>query len=1583
MNSIIKRKVLISMLFIGLVLMGIFSNQYLPMELYPNAELPELSVGISYNGKELDPTYVESKAAIPVEGVISSLEGVEEIETTVDPRQTRIRISFSQNVNIKYTQLQLEEKVLAISKTLPEDEFRVTVSKGGAGNAGSNQLMNLRILGDDLDYVRNVVDVEIVPYFEYIDGVAEVAVSGGRQKSIEIIVDPDQLKALNITKSTITNLISQNQTDKTFSGTAYDNDKRYFVNVTAEYLATEDLGSIVVAPGPILLKDIAEINFGVKEQETYSRANGKEIITCRLSKSPTANIIDLAGRVREEIERLNEELQSKGVLIEVESDASEVMSDNINRIIDLALTGALLAIFVLYLFLRKLRIVSVVTFSIPISVFSSFYFFYLFDITINTLTLTGIALAVGMLLDNSIVVMENIYRLKAQRLSDDEATARGTKEVWKSIFAATITTVTVFLPFLFTDNYQIKLLGEHIGISIIATLSISLLVALLLIPMAINYLLKRQPGDVNFNNLSIHNRLVQIYRAILKTALRRPTRVIIVSLVALFLSIVLSQAFTLNVLREPESDSFRAVITPYSTSTLQATDEMIRTFEEELLNIPEIEQFTSSVAADEAILSVKLKEDFEEINRKSVVQVRDELYAIAKRLRVPDIDITTTASASSSSGGSFTGNTGLLRMMGIGTQQERIVIKGEDFEEMTSFGDLLLYQVNELENVSNARLSSSPSNREAKINFDPYLMGANNITPRLIGTALNAASPQSRTNIMYKTGDAEYEIVLQDNDYDESDRRTQVTTLADLRQTPIQRSAEDPLIELQNVSRINIGPGQGAIRRKNQTKDLNLTYQFAQEINESKTLLEAARVEIDELVQNQVAPAGIGIEIIHEESEMGDFTFLVIAALLLIYMILAAVFESLIAPIVLMFSIPLAAIGSLLALLLTSNSLENATVYIGFIILVGIVINNSIILIDYTTLLRRQGNRKPRAILLAGMSRLRPILITAITTIVALVPLALGQGEYVSGIGAPFAITVIGGLGMSTLLTLVIIPALYSGMEDALQRVRSQSAFMKILQAALLLLSLALVFLYGDDLLDKVFYTLLVVILVPGVTWFLESSLRRAKSDIIPPAEELVITITNLVKVYGRPSLFNREWTSGAKIRERLGLKADYRHWRDLHPLLWLLPLLVFMYYFTFSYQELFLWAFIFGVVAWSMTLSFLSIIARFLRARLGDLAGLLCDRLRDGVRYLAPLLVLWWCGDKFYNSGGAIFFGLFWYVAILARHLAVKIHEENINIDLISGRFRSLKKSIYRAAVKMPFIGVPPKPFKALSSVSMEIRTGMFGLLGPNGAGKTTLMRVICGIFEQSYGKIFINGIDTQKKREELQGLIGYLPQEFGTYENLTAGEFLDYQALLKGISDARTRANRVDEVLAAVHMFENKDKKIGSFSGGMKQRIGIAQTLLNLPRILVVDEPTAGLDPRERIRFRNLLVELSRNRIVIFSTHIIEDIASSCNQVGVINKGELKYLGTPADMANIAKDVAWTFEVPVRDFARLPSDLLVVHHIRQGERIKVRCLCERKPTPDAVNILPALEDSYLWLLRNVKIQGNERVITSAAIDN
>lgn len=1576
MKTIIKRRVLISMLFLGLVFMGIFSQKHLPMEIFPNAELPMLGVNIRANSNmELDPSYVENHAAIPVEGAISSLDGVEKIETYIQSSGVNIRVSLKQNVDLKYAFLQLEQKIKSISQNIPE-EFTCTVSKASTSSANDN-FMQLQILGDDVDYVRNIVDKEIVPYLESVDGIAEVRTSGGRQKSIEVIIDLERCKALKLTPSIISSKIKSNLAEKEFAGSVFENNKRYFVNVTAEYLATEDLGSIVVADGPIQLKDIAEIHFGVKEEDSYSRVNGKDVIACNLYKSPLTNVIDLSEKVRAEINRLNQEVASKGITIDIQEDQAEVMSKNIDQIIDLAISGAFLAIFVLFLFLRKIHIVSIVAFAIPISVFSSFYFFYLFGITINTLTLTGIALAVGMLLDNSIVVMENIYRLKGLGVPTDEACIQGTTEVWKAVLAATVTTIMVFLPFLFADQYEIKLIGEHIGVSIVSTLTISLVVALLLIPMAVNAILKKRPDDVNFNNLSLHNRLVQIYVAILKMSLRRPSQVIISALVVLLVTVILSTSLTLNTLREIQTNTFNVYITPITGYTLQKTDEMIRLFEDELAEIKEIETFTSDIREDNVRLTIRLKEDFEKINNKSIPKLKDEVLKLADKVNITQISLEATSTTSSGGGGgNMLGNASLLRKMGIGSQSEKVVIKGQDFEAMTNFAEYLKYQFDDLDNVSYSNVSAQAGSTVAKIFFDQYLMGVNEVTPGNVVSELTNFGPESKAETKYKAGDEEYDIIIRDMTYDEKDKTTQTRTLEDLRNMEVTNS-KNGLVQMRNFSRINLGRDKGNIIRINQEKEVTLSYAFNSDINESKPLLEAAREEIDELVQGLDIPTGLAVQVVHEENEMDDFTFLILAAFVLIYMILASVFESVTAPIVLMFTIPLAAIGSLLALLFTSNPLMNANVFIGFIILIGIVVNNSIILIDYTSLLRRSGNRKQRAIVTSGLSRLRPILITAITTIVAMVPLALGTGEYVSGLGAPFAITVIGGLTMSTLLTLVIIPTLYSGMEDALARIRTQSWFMKVLQIVLLIVALTCVYFWTYTVLDRILYVILSVILVPGITWFLEDSLRRAQSNIIPNDEELEIKIRNLVKIYGRPSRFEREWTSGLKIRDRLGLKNQYRNWQDLQLMLWSLPILGFMYYFTFSYQVLFLWAVIFAFITWISTIGTMDIFREFCENRKWKIVAKVLQIAIIVVYYAGPIAILIWSDKKFDNSGGAIFLGMFWYIGIAARYLSNKINKENINIDLIDGRFRMVKKTIFRIASKAPFIGVKKKPFKALSSVSMEIHTGMFGLLGPNGAGKTTLMRIICGVFEQSYGKIFINGIDTQKKREELQGLIGYLPQEFGTYENLTAWEFLEYQALLKGIYNKKLRHNRIAEVLSAVHMYENKDKKIGGFSGGMKQRIGIAQTLLNLPRILVVDEPTAGLDPRERIRFRNLLVELSRNRIVIFSTHIIEDIASSCNQVGVINKGELKYHGTPSDMANIAKDVTWSFEVPVRDFAKLPSDLLVVHHIRQGDIIKVRCLSERKPAENAERILPALEDSYLWLLRTVKIENKEQIIT------
>jgi len=761
-----------------------------------------------------------------------------------------------------------------------------------------------------------------------------------------------------------------------------------------------------------------------------------------------------------------------------------------------------------------------------------------------------------------------------------------------------------------------------------------------------------------------------------------------------------------------------------------------------------------------------------------------------------------------------------------------------------------------------------------------------------------------------------------------------------------------------------------SINRVNQEKQIEVTYRFLQEVNSSKSFLTAARIEIDELIANLMIPTGIAVEVIHEETDLSEFYFLIGAAFVLIYMILASVFESFSTPVVMMFSIPLAAIGSFWALILTGNSLFNANTLTGFLILLGVVVNNGIILIDYSRILRRNGYRRSRALMKAGQARIRPILITTITTIVAMIPLAMGKAEYVTNIGSSFAITVIGGLSLSTLFTLIFIPTLYSGLESALLWIRNLNWKIKIVQLALFLVFCYLIYFHVENFVWKLADLFLIIITIPGLTYFILTSLRQAKTKLIQSNDPITIRIQNLVKIYDQDRRFVREWKKGKTIQEHAGILKRIISWRDLESFVRQIPLLGFLIYFVYFYIKSPFWLFVLshGIYFWIFYLW--KVLRAFLDEKQHETGRSLYGKIQNwcytSFFWGFPLFNLILFQIRWHVIPVVLIIGFIWYFALIIYTTSNRLHKENINVNRLTGKFTWVRSRFYRFVQIIPIIGKKKRPFRALSRVSLEIGKGMFGLLGPNGAGKTTLMRIICGILEQSYGKIWINGIDTLEKREELQGLIGYLPQEFGTYENMTAYEFLTYQAILKGLVDKDEREKMVNHVLSSVHMLEYKDKKIGSYSGGMKQRIGIAQILLHLPRILVVDEPTAGLDPRERIRFRNLLVELSRERVVIFSTHIIEDISSSCNKVAVLNRGEVRYLGEPIKMTKIAEGQVWQFHVPAREFDSLRKDLLIVHHMRDGEQIRVRCISDTKPFDHAKEIRPSLEDAYLCLLRD-----------------
>lgn len=1558
------------MLFTALFVLGIVSYQRLEVELLPNVEVPVLFIQVTAPA-ETDPRYIEQQAVPAVEGAAGLLENVENITTEISPGNAMVIVELSQNADLTASYLKLIERVKAIKQQLPES-FTAQVFKIDTGTA-TNQFMRIQVRGDgSADRIRSLAESKLRNRFLAVNGVATAEVFGGREFSVEIIVNEQRMEAYGITLGQISQSIAGQQSAKVFAGVIRESANELFVTVEADYTSISDLENIILkSEGTIRLKDVATVSFGVKEEDSYSRVNGMEAVTITLSREAQTNLIVLAERVIDEIDEINEEYRAQNIELTVESNGAETMQTNIDRVISLAITGGLLAIFLLWIFLKNIYLVFVAMIAIPVSVYSAFNFFYGASVSINILTLVGLALAVGMLIDNNVVVMENIHRLSSSGIPLRESVLRGTKQMWRSVTASTLTTVTVFLPFIFSENMIFRLVAKHVSVSIVTTLIISLVVALVLVPVLTYAFLRKKDRLVSegFGNINLHNRLVQIYIQLLKACLRRPVAVIAGAVALLFVSIFLSLTVSVNTSREAETATYHVLVEMPSGSTLQSADLVVRELESRFMEIIEKPDIMTQVNAETASLMLRLRDGYPEKGDRSIAEIRNDIQSRFANLGNASVTLSQSLETGSSrgmgggGGSGFGGAMGMMSLFGIGAQTERVEIKGEDFDRMLMVAnDVKFYLEENLENIQSVNISIASPRPEVHLGFDPLLMGISDVSPALVAQELATFSPEISSGGTLTLGDKTYDINIKTAGDSVGDIKKNMDDLTALQ---IEKTSGG-VVPLKEVSTIRYARGRSEIRRVNQEKVIEVEYAFTDEVNSSNTLLENSREEVRQLINQIPVFPDVAVTVIQAEDEFEEFKFLILIAVLLIYMILASVFGSFSAPFVMLFTVPLAATGSLLALTLTGASLLNLNTLIGFLILLGVVVNNGIILMDYVAQLRRGGTSHLRALMQAGISRIRPVIITAGTTVIAMIPLAMGKTEYVGSLGAPFAITVIGGLAVSTLLTLVFVPTFAYALAAALQWIGSRKRWLLITMCVLWATGLWLIFGVSDSgFALKLAFLVLLATGIPTVAWFITNSLRQAKGAGITQTDRIVIRLQNLVKIYDRPSRFAREWQSRRLAIERNRKELTLRG--GLSEAVWQLPLIGFAIYFIWFYLSGNIAMFI-GTILFYIVLPIFfttgaakpAVKALSANGFFGRIAAIAPTVYRYGFPLLAGVIFLL----RWESTAGVLVVLLLWYAILWMIQTAARINSGVVNIPTGKGKLKAVRSALLNMVRRMPFAGAKKAPFKALKGVSLEFETGMIGLLGPNGAGKSTLMRNVCGILEQSYGKIFINGIDTMLKREELQGLIGYLPQEFGMYENMTAYVFLDYMALLKNIAERQQRIDRIKYVLKSVHMWEHRNERIGSYSGGMKQRIGIAMILLHLPRILVVDEPTAGLDPSERIRFRNLLVELSRERVVLFSTHIIEDISSSCNRVAVMFKGELRYWGAPVQMIQFAEGKVWQADIPEVDFDGVNRRFRIVHHVKHGNMVRIRCLSETQPFDSATAMKPLLEDAYLLML-------------------
>ena len=1561
-GAAVRRPVTTTMFFMAVAILGVISLDRLPVQIFPELVFPEVYIAATQQG--YSPEQVERELVMPIEEEVGKLEGIEAFESFSRQNNGGVRISYAPDTDMKFALLEIESRITRLQPMLP-NRTRLNVQRFDSSDLSST-VMQISVLGEgDINWLREFAEEKIRPELEAVEGVVNAQVLGGQRTAIEIIVEPTMLQAHQLSMSDVRNRINAFNTPRQYLGHVYDADQRFAVSIQGQFTQLKQVRDLVIKPElPLHLGDIAEIRYGLQERTDLQRMNGKPAVGIRIQKDDEANLIEIAAVLEKTIERINGDLAAEDIELVISQNQAEIMNEALDTLKQAAYVGGLLGLFVLFLFLRNLRFVAVLLLAIPCSLLLTFNLMYMWDLSLNVLSLCGLALAVGMLTDNGIVVMENIFKHFEQGKSPAEAAKAGADEVARAVVAATATTVTVFLPVIFIQSDYQDILRE-LALSMTFPLLASLLVALTLVPALASKTLSLQARQPTGTGL-----LIEMYTVCLKAGLRHRVLISLGVVGSLVVTLIISLFFMLQQDVRREESNFTVYVSMPEGTTLEAIDEVVGEIESSVREIEGLDRFISSISETQASIRIELLPVNERPNQISVDLIKEtfeETFADVSGAIVSYEAIARAGRGGGGGGGRIRGSTrggssGGFNLAG-GTSSETAVIRGYDFTVLQMLAEDLVFRLEELEEIDPNSVQADAERGAPEIHVlpDEAVMFDRRLQVRNVLTAVGDANPRgSRSNVSFLTPEG-IEVPIDIRNVEDPDEEGD--GMAGLKQVPI-LSTGNTYVPLEEVSHVRRDQGRSMILRTDQSRRVIVSYQFIDEIFESQPLLEDTRLYVQDVVAGLVLPQGYTIEIIEAEEETIYYWMMGIAGLL-IFMILASLFESLSAPLIILCTLPTAVIGSCWALILSGTGLtsqEGPMALLGFIVLVGIAVNNGIVLIDAIENLRNHhGYRRERAVLVASRSRVRPILMTSATTILGVLPLALKfGGDY--EIWPPFAITVLGGLAVSMVSTLIFVPVIYMGIDQ----VKAWLADIGWIGIVLGTAAAAGLTYWIDDYYQSLFWTSLLAlpawIAAMTLIWIVQRIHRARIAARNEVREVRYLQIRNLTKIYGAPGQFRREWDRFNRRSDRLaklGLgEVDKK--AILDSLWWKLPLVALFGYLS-TYFEQGTWIFI-------ISLAMLGLIHHLIRC-VADLTGFQIRNrwLLQISRLVLPLIFVGYIHWRLEFGSLTIASAGVWFLYRLITFLVARVADGRINPENMPGRLGFLKAIFYRGASAVPVIGLSRPQFQALGGVSLDIPRGMFGLLGPNGAGKTTLMRIVCQVLSSSYGSVLANGT-TSLNGPGRQGLIGYLPQHFGLYLHMSAYNYMEYRALLEGFKDGPARRKRIQECLEQVNLWDRRDDNIGSFSGGMKQRVGIAQTLMHMPEIIVVDEPTAGLDPLERIRFRNLLARFSQEKIIIFSTHIVEDISGSCNRLAVLNQGKVLYTGTPLEMRDLARDKVFEALLPEARFDDLEADLDLITHVRAPGGIRARFLAT-DPIPEASLVEPNLEDAYLYLLRH----GNE----------
>ena len=1021
----VGRPTTIVMMTLVLLLLGIISFLNIPVDLFPEIEIPVLIVLSEYEG--VSPTEIEKLVTRPLEGAAAAVEGLVDLQSISSEGRSLVIAQFDYGTDMNQASLRIRERVDLVEGFLPEDASAPTILRFDPSDL---PILDIALTAQSLSSLelQSFVEEELKPKLEQVDGVANVDVIGGVEDQVEIRFSREQLVGYGLDIARIQQILAAENFNLP-AGEVSRGNRSLSVRAIGEFQTIEEVRDLLLPlprGGQVRLGELAQVERIAKEGTTKTLINGQPAVELSINKQSGTNTVAVSNRMEAELADLLEEYPEIEMIRIL--DQAEIIRLAIQAVIQDALIGAILAVLILYVFLGNYRTTMIIALTIPVSIISTFILLYYTGITINLMTLGGLALGLGMLVDNSIVVLENIFRFRQDGHDAKESAVLGAKEVSLSVMASTLTTIAVFLPISFVGGLT-SIIFRELALTVTFSLLISLVLALSLIPMLSSFLLTDVQMELAFTDEDSRHRLIGrirhqfenlrlLYSRVLKSALRYRKRMVAGAL--LFFAAAVLMAFFLGQEYIPEMDEglVQVDVRLPDGAESQETEEILDQIAKRIQPIAEVQSLFTRVGSsgNQGLVSAAGNRGQVSAILTSLQDRETEIQVIESEIREAVKDIP---------GAKISVMIPSTTNLSSAAAPLEVKILGDDLDALQKVSDDVVRELSKVASLTEVKSDLEEGIPEVWVVPDRLIASQYGLTTAQIAQSVNQQL-SGITATRLKLGGKEVEVRLRgDSIYSEN-----IYTLS---QTPVVGFG-GLSVPLGEVAEIQLKQGPISINRESQSRLIAVTAQL-----QSGDASEAAASAEKALASLQL-PQGVRVEITGENEEIeeafSDLGWAMLLAVALVYMVLASEFESLLNPFIILLIVPLSYAGAIYGLTLFHQTLSVPSI-MGLVIITGIVVNDAIVLIDYVNIRRKQGETRDEALLAAGPIRMRPILMTTLTTILGLTPYMIGTDE-ASMFMRPMAVVVIFGLLTSTLLTLLLSPVIYSIFDDLSVKIKKQ-----------------------------------------------------------------------------------------------------------------------------------------------------------------------------------------------------------------------------------------------------------------------------------------------------------------------------------------------------------------------------------------------------------------------------------------------------------------------------------------------------------------------------------------------------------------